>query len=59
MMAFRLATAADLDAIAGIYDAVHAEEEAGRDDNADGPNLPCSPMRRDPSSSLLRGRWVQ
>lgn len=30
MMAFRLATAADLDAIAGIYDAVHAEEEAGR-----------------------------
>ena len=35
------------------------EEEAGRDDNADGPSLPCSPMRRGPSSSPLHGRWVQ
>ena len=35
------------------------EEEEGRDDNADGPSLPCSPMRRGPSSSPLHGRWAQ
>ena len=35
------------------------EGAAGRDDNADGPSLPCSPMRRGPSSSPLHGRWVQ